>query len=173
MRPIEAKWQCKRSGDCCQSVSQIVMTPQEAIRVRDARPDLVLQWYHHPDRRFVYLRGRPCPLLHMDGDVATCTVHPVRPYNCRRFGCYRPDPASEPYESEPLDLEHGRLGCANLSDRLAQSRAVRRDYALRQRKASRWALQHGWTQDMAPTPVGSNVVFYRLSGTRQGKTKTD
>ncbi len=138
------------------------MTPQEAIEVRDARPDLTLRWYQHPDPKFVYLRGQPCPLLRMDGQLAVCTVHHVRPYNCRRFGCFRPDPATEPYEAEPLDLDRGRLGCANLSDRLG-NRAVRRAYAKMQRKAQRWALTHGWTQDLTPTPVGSDVVFYRLT----------
>lgn len=149
------------------------MTPQEAIKVRDARPDLALQWYHHHDGRFVYLKGHPCPLLQMDGTRASCTVHAVRPYNCRRFGCFRPDPHTEPYEPEPLDLARGRLGCANLSDRLAESRSVRRAYARMQRRATHWAVTHGWPQELAPTPAGSNVVFYRLAPVSQGSTKTD
>lgn len=138
------------------------MTPQEAILIRDARPDLSLKWYQHPDRRFVLLRGRPCPLLRMDAGVATCTVHAARPYSCRRFKCYRPDPSTEPYEPEPLDLERGRLGCANLSDRLAQSRAVRRDYALNQRKAQRWALAHGWAPDQVPQGSASRVPYHQF-----------
>ena len=174
-RPISLPWQCKRSGSCCRSVSQIVMTPQEAILIRDARPDLSLKWYQHADRRFVYLKGKPCPCLGSDDQgLAVCTVWAVRPFNCRRFGCYRPDTEAEPYEPEPLDVEHGRLGCANLSDRLAQSRAVRRDYALKQRKAQRWARAHGWPDDLTPTQVGSNVTFYRLSpSSPQPTTKTD
>lgn len=147
------------------------MTPQEAILVRDARPDLTLQWYWHPDRRFVYLRGKPCPLLGRDEQgLAVCTVWVLRPYNCRRFGCFRPDPATEPYEAENLDLERLRLGCANLSDRL-KDRRVRRAYAKMQRKAAKWAVRHGWPQGLTPTQVGSNVTFYRLS--EQPKTGTD
>lgn len=160
-RPIELPWSCKRSGDCCKSVSQIVMTREEAAEVAHARPDLSLTFYRHLDNRFVYLRGQPCPLLAWDGQLAVCTVWPVRPYNCRRFGCFRPDPHTEPYEPEPLNLPKLRLGCANLSDRL-KHRSVRRAYAQMQRKAARWAFKHGWQQDMTGQPVGSNVTFYSL-----------
>ena len=160
-RPIEQGWRCKRSGDCCASVSQIVMTPQEALVLHQVRPDL--KFYYHTDQRFVFLQGRPCPLLAYDKHKkALCTEYERRPYNCRRFGCFRPNPTVEPYESEPVQPESLRLGCANLSDRL-QVRSVRREYARLQRKAQRWALKHGWSQDMAPTTVGSNVTFYRLS----------
>ena len=135
------------------------MTKQEAHEIAKARPDLLhtLQVYAHPDTRFVFLKGQPCPLLNADN---TCSVYPVRPYNCRRFGCFRPDVKTETYEPEGLDTDNLRLGCANLSDRLGH-RGVRRQYALMQRHAQRWALKHGWTQDMAPTTVGSNVTFYR------------
>lgn len=158
-RLVVLPWSCNRSGDCCRHPAAILFSREEAALAQAARPDLPLTFYTHPDNRFVYLKGQPCPLL-QDGPQATCTIWPVRPYNCRRFGCFRPDVATEPYESEPLDPEHLRLGCANLSDRLAD-RGVRRAYAQMQRKAQRWALKHGWSQEMAPTPVGSNVVFYR------------
>ena len=166
-RPIPLPWSCQRSGDCCSSVSQIVMTREEAEIVR-AHTAIPLTFYTHLDRRFVYLTGKPCPLLDYETDVrghrgpAVCTVHAVRPYNCRRFGCFRPDVRSEPYEPETVDLPLLRLGCANLSDRLA-NRGVRRAYALMQRKAARWALTHGWSQDMTGTPAGSDVTFYGLS----------
>lgn len=163
MRAIEKDWACKRSGDCCASVSQIVMTPQEAQVLHAARP--WLKFYYHTDQRFVFMKGKPCPLLAFDAKgLAVCTEYERRPYNCWRFGCFRPDPKTEPYEPEPVDVEHMRLGCANLSDRLPV-RSVRREYAKLQRKAQRWALKHGWSQDMAPTAVGSNVVFYRLDRT--------
>lgn len=135
------------------------MTPEEATLLQTRRSDLT--FYQHPDKRFVYLQGKPCPLLRMDGAVATCTVHDIRPYNCRRFGCFRPDPAHEPYIAEPLDLPNMRLGCANLSDRLS-NRAVRRAYAQLQRKAQRWATAHGWAPDLLPTQTGSSVIAYRL-----------
>ena len=160
-RPIEANWQCKMSGDCCRSVSMIVMTRQEAHEIAKARPDLLhtLQVYVHPDPRFVFLKGQPCPLLNTDN---SCSVYSVRPYSCRRFKCYRPDVKNEPYEPEPVDLLHGRLGCANLSDRLALSRAVRRDYALNQRKAQKWALKHGWTPDQVPQGSASRIPYHQF-----------
>ena len=164
-RPIELPWSCDRSGDCCRQVSQIVMTPHEAVELARARPDVELHFYQHLDKRFVYLQGQPCPLLgSSDSGLAVCTVWAVRPYNCRRFGCFRPDPSTEPYEPEAVDYDNARLGCANLSDRL-HDRGVRRQYAKMQRKAQRWALKHGWSQETAPTAVGSNVVFYRMTPT--------
>ena len=158
-RPIQLPWSCNRSGDCCRQVSQILFTREEAELARGARPDLSLSFYTHADRRFVYLVGQPCPLLAGEPGAAVCTVWAVRPYNCRRFGCFRPDVVAEPFELEPVDLPRLRLGCANLSDRLS-NRGVRRAYALMQRKAQRWALKHGWTGEMAPNPTGSDVVFY-------------
>ena len=135
------------------------MTQEEATRVQAATPRKLL--FHPVDDRFVFLRGHPCPLLSTDGALAVCTVWPVRPYNCRRFGCFRPDPPSEPFEPEPLDLERGRLGCGNLSDRLT-NRQVRRAYALMQRRAQRWALAHGWTNDDAHPPRPRTERLSRL-----------
>ena len=159
-REIELPWHCQRSGDCCRQVPQIVMTVEEMNVLKNVHPEL--QFYQHVDRRFVYLKGLPCPLLRMEGKKATCTVHSIRPYNCRRFGCFRPDISTEPYQGESLDLERGRLGCANLSDRLS-NREVRRAYAQMQRKAQRWARQHGWGEGLLPTPSGHAVTFYKMS----------
>jgi Fe-S-cluster containining protein len=115
------------------------MTPAERDLLLARRPDLADRFVAASDG-FVALRARPCPLLETDAaGHAVCTVYDVRPYSCRRFGCYRPDPAREPYEEGP-DGE-----CRNLVDRVMQSRDVRRAYALQQRKAQRWALRHGWT----------------------------
>ena len=115
------------------------MTPAERERLLARRPDLASRFRVQPDG-FVALAARPCPLLATDdAGRAVCTVYDVRPYSCRRFGCYRPDPAQEPYEEGP-DGE-----CRNLVDRVMQSRDVRRAYALQQRKAQRWALRHWWT----------------------------
>ena len=139
------------------------MTPQEAEGLHAVRPEL--KFYVHTDPRFVFLAGRPCPILGFDAKgLAVCTEYERRPYNCRRFGCFRPDPATEPFELEPVDLPNRRLGCANLSDRLGD-RQVRRQYARMQRKAQQWALKHGWTQEDAPTAAGSNVVVYGLTRT--------
>jgi Fe-S-cluster containining protein len=94
--------------------------------------------------------ARPCPLLARDAKgLATCTVHDIRPVNCRRFMCGRVDVKQEAFEPEPLDLDRGRLGCANLSDRIQQSRPFRRAYALQQRRVMRdWGMKHGWKNNL-------------------------
>ena len=93
-----------------------------------------LQWRASQPDGWVELVAGPCPLLTEDNQ---CSVYEVRPYQCRRFGCYRaPGEAFDP---------SGPLGCANLSERLTQDRETRRAYALNQRKAQKWAYQHGWT----------------------------
>lgn len=139
LRPIAAEWTCDRSGDCCTRTRAVVMTPAERDLLLARRPDIAVRFTAAPDG-FVQLAARPCPLLERDAEGrAVCTVYDVRPYSCRRFGCYRPDAASEPYEEGP-DGE-----CRNLVDRVMQSRDVRRAYALQQRKSQRWALRHGWT----------------------------
>ncbi len=76
-----------------------------------------------------------CPLLSDGGD---CTVHAVRPYNCRRWGCFRPT-TDEPFamavrpDGQPM--------------RLFTSKPVARQYARMQRQAMPWALAHGWVPD--------------------------
>jgi len=139
LRPIAADWHCQREGSCCRLTPAVVMTPAERDLLLARRPDLTTR-FRSAQPGFVQLQARPCPLLAQDAaGRAVCTVYEVRPYACRRFGCYRPDAASEPYEQGP-DGE-----CRNLVDRVFQSRDVRRAYALQQRKAQRWALRHGWT----------------------------
>ena len=138
LRPIAADWTCQREGSCCRLPVAVVMTPAERDLLLARRPDIAAQ-FTAAEGGFVQLLARPCPLLETDtAGRAVCTVYEVRPYSCRRFGCYRPDPASEPYEEGP-DGE-----CRNLVDRVRQSRDVRRAYALQQRKSQRWALRHGW-----------------------------
>ena len=142
LRPIAADWTCQRDGACCRQPAAVVMTPAERDLLLARRPDLATRFTDRPDGG-VALQARPCPLLATDAHGrAVCTVYDVRPYNCRRFGCYRPDPATEPYEEGP-DGE-----CLNLVERVLQSRAVRRDYAQHQRRAQRWADRHGWTRDL-------------------------
>lgn len=139
LRPIAAEWHCQREGSCCRLTRAVVMTPAERDLLLARRPDLADRFVAAADG-FVALLARPCPLLAVDAEGrAACTVYEVRPYSCRRFGCYRPDPTIEPYEEGP-DGE-----CRNLVDRVMQSREVRRAYALQQRKSQRWALRQGWT----------------------------
>ena len=152
--PVEEGWECKRSGDCCRKVDYVVMTRQEM--------DVLLEYgYKHftlkkmntlvfrndiDHKNMVAMVARPCPLLEYVDGKPTCTVHEVRPYNCRRFGCLRPDPKSEPLVMAPLSdvLQYGKVGCVNLRDRLIFSRVARRIYEKLQRKGMRWAVKHGW-----------------------------
>jgi Fe-S-cluster containining protein len=155
LRPIAVPWTCARSGDCCHETPNVLMTPEERDLLVARRPDLAVRF--GTLGVFVVLPARPCPLLATDGQGrSTCTVHDIRPYNCRRFGCYRPDPTTEIFEPEPLDLDKGRLGCANLSDRIARSRDVRRAYALQQRKAQRWAMRMGWKSEGNAPPCDTS-----------------
>lgn len=142
-------WICSQTGDCCRSVSHVVMTIEEAQLLQTVVDPVkwkTLYWEgvaKQTNGHFIKLQAAPCPLLSDDGK---CTVHSVRPYNCRRFTCLRPDVTVEPFEPEPLDLANGRLGCKNLSDRVATDRGAKRFVAHLQQKAQRWAVKHGWRQ---------------------------
>jgi Fe-S-cluster containining protein len=131
--PIVEDWTCCQSADCCRTPSTIRMTHQEADAILFSVPDPErLKWRVH-EEGWMHLVAAPCPLL-VDNQ---CSVYAVRPFVCRRFQCHRE--AGEAFDPS------GPLGCRNLSDRLEQSRVTRRAYALNQRKASKWALQHGWS----------------------------
>lgn len=105
--------------------------------------------FHQIDDNFFAWTAAPCPLLDESSGKPTCTIHEHRPYNCRRFGCLRPDPKVEAFQPAPLSpyLKYGNIGCANLRDRLINSRVARRTYELLQRKAQRWADKHGWSRN--------------------------
>lgn len=108
------------------------MTPQERQAI-EAVTDRALTWrVSAVDARFVELRAQPCPLLNADG---TCSVYAVRPFNCRRFLCGRE--ATEAWDQAP------RLG---VPLRVVTDRAFRRQYAVNERHAQRWARSHGWTE---------------------------
>ena len=133
-------WSCRMTGDCCRITKALLMTTDEKALLLSAVPaekaETLIWWTDPANPGFHYLKLAPCPLLAEDGK---CTVHEVRPYNCRRFSCYRV--GDEPYEAGPDNL------CNNLADRLITSRSIRRDYQLRQRKAQRWARAHGWRDE--------------------------
>lgn len=112
------------------------MTREERMALLPHVPDGVLTVWRDVNPTHVALKAHPCPFYLFK----TCTVYEVRPYNCRRFGCMRPDPKTEPFEESPK----GILGCANLGDRIRMSRVARRMGELMQRKAQRWARRHGW-----------------------------
>lgn len=143
-RAIEVPWACRRTGECCRRVERVVMTPAERDELVRRRPGIA--WRFVADvPGFVALLARPCPLLATDqAGLAVCTVHDVRPYNCRRFACGRVDVKTEPFEATP-----DTWGCRNLADRIAQSRPFRRFYARLQRRAQRWAVAHGWRHDVS------------------------
>jgi len=143
MRPTVAHWTCRRSGDCCVQTRDLVMTHAERAELERVT-SLPLQWKPHAVARFVRLvspTGCPFVTFTPQGEAA-CSVYEVRPYNCRRFGCYRPDPLTEPYEAG------GPLGCRNLSDRVETSLTVYTSYAALQRHAQPWARAHGWSKGM-------------------------
>ena len=129
-RPVEEQWKCKRSGDCCTKPAEVVMTKREAsILVLHAPPTIQMQ-FRQIDDKFVALKAAPCPLY----VFGSCLVYAVRPYNCRRFACMRPDPKTEPFE----------VNDGNWKDRLLTSRSARRQLMNIQRKAQRWADRMGW-----------------------------
>lgn len=112
------------------------MTTMEAARIFERVPKTTQITFHVPKEHFVAIQARPCPLY--DATEKTCTVYDIRPYNCRRFACMRPEPSVEPWREN----EHG--SCLNLLERIAQSRIVRRLMKQIQGKAQPWARAHGW-----------------------------
>lgn len=129
-RPVEAGWKCQRSGDCCTQPLEVLMTKEEAAAIVHAAPKEISMQFRPGNDGFVYLKAKPCPLFVFD----TCLVYAVRPYNCRRFGCMRPDVKAEPFEA----------GGENMTDRTKTSRTARRIAQRLQRKAQPWAINHGW-----------------------------
>lgn len=134
-RPIDPHWRCVGAGDCCTQPSEIVITVEEAaVLVQHAASSITLQFRPFgDDPHFVALKAHPCPLY--DAREKTCTVYAVRPMNCRRFLCMRPNVHTEPFE----------ISGANMMDRVRTSRIARRLAARTQRKAQRWGLAHGWS----------------------------
>lgn len=134
MRDVRLPWSCHQTADCCQG-PDLVVTPQERDALVRVRPESATwTWRPHHTPPFLVLIASPCRFL----SGTTCTVYDVRPYNCRRFICLRPDPVAEPLETG------GPLGCYNASERVLANRQARRFYQLHQRKAQRWADSHGW-----------------------------
>ena len=135
------QWTCRRSGDCCLEVRVISLTPAERDVLAQARPDVALDVVPQKDTRFLtWSVPKGCPFLSrgLDG-LATCTVHEIRPYNCRRFLCLRDE--GEPYRSG------GPMGCKNLSERIDRNVHAMEFYRTHQRYAQRdWADSHGWSR---------------------------
>ena len=139
LRPVSLPWHCQMSGDCCRAVGTVLMTPeeqQEILAFISVEKANTLEWTHDETTKFVRLRAHPCPLLLPDN---RCSVYPVRPYNCRRWGCFRAD-----VKTEPLEPDHSFLGCANTRDRWYQNKGVRSQLRRMQRHAQKWGKAHGW-----------------------------
>jgi len=153
-RPVQIPWTCHQTGDCCRAVPEVVVTAEEkAVLERHAFAALrPLIWEPKSEQvpitspgtgtstihKFWSLKAAPCPFLADN----LCTVHAVRPYNCRRFMCGRVDVHSESFESG------GPLGCFNLSDRINTSLRWMNWYQSRERAAQKeWAKDHGWGKD--------------------------
>lgn len=152
--PVDPDWHCQRSGDCCRL--------PKFVTVSEAEANLLVAWaekswpivrlltlgFSRDVPGFVRMHAGPCPFLE---GASTCTVYPIRPYSCRRFSCFRPDVKSEAFvEDVPSPISTYRdIGCANLRQRLVESRVVRRLYATVQRKAQRWGRAHGWGDSAA------------------------
>lgn len=107
------------------------MTKEEAAEIVHAAPPTISLQFRDAGEGFVALKAQPCPLFVFN----SCLVYAVRPYQCRRFACMRPNVKTEPFEADG----------GNLMKRVAQSRVALRLARKIQRKAQRWALQHGWT----------------------------
>lgn len=138
MTRIEVKedWQCQRSGDCCRMPKRVTMTFSER-RILEAQAALgfafrALSWRHNPGVNFTELVASPCPFVTDDNK---CNVYEHRPYNCRRFGCMRPDNAVEPFDEKMFGL------------RLQVLPWARDIYAKMQAAAQPWALAHGWKDE--------------------------
>lgn len=137
-RPVDPDWKCQRSGDCCTKPSEVVMTKEEAAAIVHAAPKEIAMQFRPVDAKFVALKAAPCPLFVFQ----TCLVYEVRPFNCRRFSCMRPDIVAEPFEADG----------GNMMARVKTSRVARRMAEKFQRKAQRWAIKHGW-KDTSTTEV--------------------
>jgi hypothetical protein len=132
------QWRCHRSGDCCRNVGAVAMTHAERAAIEQASAR-ALRWRDSATPGFVELVGDPaCPLLGADGG---CTVYAARPFNCRRWGCFRPT------TDEPLALAvmpNPDAPAETLPVRLLTSRPVARQWRRMTEAAMPWALAHGW-----------------------------
>lgn len=107
------------------------MTKEEAAALVHAAPKEIRMEFRPVDDKFVSMKAGPCPLFAFN----TCLVYESRPFNCRRFGCMRPDVKAEPFE----------VSGANMLDRTKTSRVALRMAQTIQRRAQRWAMKHGWS----------------------------
>jgi Fe-S-cluster containining protein len=116
--------------------AEVVMTHQERQVLEQATaPEVVLTWAAHDDTRFIrLLTPQGCPLLTKPNGLPTCSVHAVRPMNCRRYGCFRMDVVHEPVPRNEAETLINIL----------RSRDFKRQAVQMERKAQRWGATRGW-----------------------------
>lgn len=139
MSAAQPEWHCCRTGECCQVVREVVMTHAERAEIEravvTAPTSVALLWTSHPDSRFTrLLTPLGCPLLDTSGAQASCTVHAVRPMNCRRYGCFRSDVTTQPVPRNEAETLVNILS----------SRAYKRQALRMERHAQRWGATRGW-----------------------------
>jgi Fe-S-cluster containining protein len=141
---VKQAWICQRSGDCCESVPLVLMTPSERDAVIAADPDTLVTWLTVPDARYVAMKAAPCPFLARERGSAVCRIYAARPFSCRRYACGRDDVSVPLSQVMVRNAEAGTV----LPMRFYTDRAFRRQMTVQQRKAQRWARAHGWSEAM-------------------------
>jgi Fe-S-cluster containining protein len=118
-------WACQSSGACCTHPPYVVMTYAERRELERLAGTRRLRWRYHPHPRFTALVAGPCPFLTGENK---CGAYEARPFNCRRFGCLRPDVNAEAWDGHALTDED------------------RSTLAAMQAESQPWALAHGWKE---------------------------
>lgn len=132
-------WACHRTGQCCRSVVAVTMTEAERDAVMAiAPPEIETRWEPNAKPGFVNLVAAPCPFVAEEYGKAVCRVHAARPFNCRKFGCFRIT------ADEKLDALVVRVRGETIPVRTIDNREHRRTFARMVTKAERWGRSHGW-----------------------------
>src|ERR1700680_2650030 len=124
-RPVDSHWRCVGDGACCTKTAEVIMTKEEPAELVHASQRDIVMTFRKVDDKFVALRAAPCPLY----AFKKCLVYAVRPYNCRRFICMRPDVKAERFDADG----------SSMMDRVKTSRVARRLAQVHQRRAMGWA----------------------------------
>lgn len=129
---VDPQWRCQKSGECCTKLEGITLTVEEAIALKLRAPEgIKLQFRPHPDGgNFLIMKAGPCPFFAFN----TCTVYEHRPYNCRRFGCMRPNVEEEEFYPDGSNMD---IRVDNDKDAAKLARWM-------QKRAQPWAAAHGW-----------------------------
>lgn len=139
---IDLNWQCQRSGDCCRTTPTVTMTWAERNALESVANGRRLRWSAGERPELTNLLAEPCPFLDVEGDHTRCGAYEVRPLNCRRFQCWRPD-----VDTEAFVPAEQPFGCENFKVRYAYSKGVRDRAKHHQDTAMQtWGKHMGWAQ---------------------------